>query len=212
MLEPKASVHKRVQRDVLVRHRSFAFMSAAALFLTLPACSYSPTYADGGVGFVAARLAEVEVSPIVGRAGSLMRNALTDRLGAGGEDQVEPRYRLRAGGMMREPLNQGHGMGGRDQPEPRYRLDVRLDDSLGLGAPGDDTIGREPPTLRARYQLVDLGTGEILLESTAASDAGIDVASSDRAAATEQRALENLTDDVADRIVTHPALTRRDQP
>lgn len=102
---------------------------------------------------------------------------------------------------------------GRSQSAPRYRLDVRLDDSLeGLGLLNDDTIGRERRTLRARYQLVDLSDDSIILDATAGSDAGIDVVSSEYATiAAEQSALERLTLEVADRIVTRISLALRDQ-
>ena len=94
---------------------------------------------------------------------------------------------------------------------PRYRLDVLLDDELeGLGLLTDETVGRERRTLRARYQLVDIGSGEILVDATAGSDAGIDVVSSEYATiAAEQTALENLAVEVADRIVTRLTLTLR---
>ncbi len=154
---------------------------AAPLALLLSACGLSPMYAGGGDGAVAQGLAAVEVPPVQGRAGWLVRNALTDRLGAAGA------------------------------VTPRYRLDIRLDDRLeGLGVLGDDTVSRERRTLRARYQLVDIGSGEILLDATAGSDAGIDVVSSEYATiAAEQTALENLAREVADRIVTRVALTLR---
>jgi len=89
---------------------------------------------------------------------------------------------------------------------------VRLDDQLeGLGILGDDTVSRERRTLRARYQLVDIASGEILLDATAGSDAGIDVVSSEYAViAAEQTALENLSREVADRIVTRVALRLRE--
>jgi LPS-assembly lipoprotein len=88
---------------------------------------------------------------------------------------------------------------------------VRLDDSLeALGVLNDDTISRERRILRARYQLVELATGAILLDATAGSDAGIDVVSSEYATiAAEQKALENLAVDVADRMVTQVAVTLR---
>lgn len=138
-------------------------------------------YAGGGSGSVAQGLSGIAVSPIEGKAGWLMRNALTDRLGAGGESST------------------------------RFRLDVRLDDKLeGLGLLSNDTIARERRTLRARYQLVDLANGEIVLDATAGSDAGIDVVSSEYATiAAEQSALENLSRDVADRIVSRIALQLR---
>jgi LPS-assembly lipoprotein len=161
-------------------------VKGAAALLALAAlsgCGLHPLYAGGGDGPVAQGLAAVEVPPIQGKDGWLMRNALRDRLG-------------HAGGAA------------------RYRLEVRLEDKLeGLGLLTDDTIGRERRTLRARYQLVDNESGKILLDATDGSDAGIDVVSSEYATiAAEQTALENLTHDVADRIVTRLALTLRQAP
>ena len=157
---------------------------AAALLLALPlaGCGLTPMYAGGGNGAVAQGLAAVDVAAIEGKNGWLVRNALVDRLGAGG-----------SGGAA------------------QYRLDVRLDDKLeGLGLLSDDTIGRERRTLRARYQLVDLTSGKIVLDATAGSDAGIDVVSSEYATiAAENSALENLSRDVADRIVTTLSLKLR---
>ena len=149
--------------------------------LMLSACGLHPLYAGGGSGAVAQGMAAIDVSLIEGRAGWLMRNALNDRLRTG------------AGAAA------------------RYRLDVRLDDKLeGLGLLSDDTIGRERRTLRARYQLVDLTNGNIVLDATAGSDAGIDVVSSEYATiAAENTALENLSRDVADRMVTAIALRLR---
>ena len=157
-------------------------LAALTLLAVLAGCGLQPMYAGGGSGPVAQGLAAVEVGPIEGRAGWLVRNALTDRLTQSGAAQA-----------------------------PRYRLDVLLDDDLeGLGLLGDDTIGRERRTLRARYQLVDIASEEILLDATAGSDAGIDVVSSEYATiAAEQTALENLAKDVADRIVARLALTLR---
>jgi LPS-assembly lipoprotein len=157
------------------------FALAIALALPLAACGLKPMYAGGASGTVVQGLSSIDVAPIEGKAGWLVRNALTDRLGAGG------------------------------QSAKRYRLDVRLDDRLeGLGLLSDDTVARERRTLRARYQLVDLETGQIVLDATAGSDAGIDVTSSEYATiAAEQTALENLAKEVADRIVTRVALKLR---
>ena len=162
--------------------RALALLLAAAL--PLSACGLQPMYAGGASGPVAQGLAAVEVGPIEGRAGWLVRNALNDRLAQTGQAEA-----------------------------PRYRLDVLLDDNLeGLGLLGDDTIGRERRTLRARYQLVDIASEEILLDATAGSDAGIDVVSSEFATiAAEETALENLAREVADRIVARLALTLREQ-
>jgi LPS-assembly lipoprotein len=154
---------------------------ALAALLALTACGLKPMYAGGTAGASAQGLAAVEVPAIQGRGGWLVKNALDQRLGAGGRST------------------------------PQYRLDVRLDDSLeALGVLNDDTISRERRILRARYQLVDLATGAVLLDATAGSDAGIDVVSSEYATiAAEQKALENLALDIADRMATQVALTLR---
>ncbi|MEM1053464.1 MAG: LPS assembly lipoprotein LptE [Pseudomonadota bacterium] len=155
-----------------------------ALCLPFTGCGLQPLYSGGASSGVAQGLASVDVPAIPGRDGWLVRNALRDRLGAAGD----------VGGY-------------------RYRLDVRLDDALeALGVLNDDTISRELRILRSRYQLVDLSTGEILLDATAGSDAGIDVVSSEYATiAAEQRALENLAQEVAGRMVTRVALKLRER-
>lgn len=158
----------------------------AALLLALtPAlggCGLHPLYAGGRSADVAQGLSAVEISDIQGKSGWLMRQALSDRIGVSGH------------------------------ASPRYRLDVKLDDRLeGLGVLANDTVSRERRTLRARYQLVDIANGNILLDATAGSDAGIDIVSSEYATvAAEQTALENLTRVVADRIVISLALQLHD--
>ena len=153
-------------------------LTAAALVLLLPGCALHPLYAGGGSGTVAATLQQVSVAPIDGRNGWLVYNKLKERLAAAGTGQ------------------------------PAYRLDVRLDDSIiGLGIRGDRAVTRERRTLRARYQLVSASTGQVVLDATAGSDAGIDVVSSEYATvAAEQTAAERLADDVADQIVARLAL------
>lgn len=154
-----------------------------AALMSLSACGLQPLYSGGANGAVAQGLAQIEVPAIPGRSGWLLRNALQDRLGVAGEGS------------------------------PRYRLDVRLDDQLeGLGVLNDDTISRERRILRARYQLVDTADDEILLDASAGSDAGIDVVSSEYATiAAEQTALENLSREVADRIVAQISLALRNR-
>ncbi len=163
--------------------RCLSLWLLACASLVLGACSLQPLYSSGAGGTAARGLGAIDVPAIPGRAGWLMRNALTDRLEVSGE-----------GASL-------------------YRLDVRLDDDLeGLGVLADDTISRERRTLRARYQLVELASGAILLDATAGSDAGIDVVSSEYATiAAEQRALENLSQELADQMVTRIAVTLRGQ-
>ena len=90
---------------------------------------------------------------------------------------------------------------------PRYRLEIKLDDQIiGLGVRRDDSVSRERRTLRARYQLIDLSNGAVLLDAAAGSDAGIDVVNSEYATiAAENTALERLSGIVADQIVARVA-------
>ncbi len=150
--------------------------------LALAGCGLSPMYAGGSQGVVARGLSDVQVSSIDGQSGWIVRNALIDRLGSG-------------------------------TAAARYRLDVRLDERLqGLGLLADDAVTRERRTLRARYQLVELGTGKILLDATAGADAGIDIVSSEYAViAAEQTALENIAREVAGQMATRIAV-RLQQP
>ena len=147
----------------------------------LASCGLQPLYSGGSTGVVATTLNSVSVDPIEGKSGWLVGNALKDRLGAP------------------------------DGGGSRYRLVVALDDQIeGLGVRTDDTVTRERRTLRARYQLVDNTTGATLVDATAGSDAGIDVVSSEYATiAGENSALENLSQRVADQIVTRLSLYAR---
>ena len=146
--------------------------------LALSACGLHPLYGGGSSSPLAATLRSVEVAPIPGKSGWFMRNKLVDRLGESGTGS------------------------------PQYRLDVTLDDNItSFGIRGDRAATRERRTLRARYQLVSLATGTVVLDATAGSDAGIDIVSSEYATvAAEQTALEELSDTVADQIVARLSL------
>ncbi|MBX9795503.1 LPS assembly lipoprotein LptE [Sphingomonas sp.] len=148
-----------------------------ALALLLGGCGLRPLYGGGGGGKVAQMLTQIDVAPIEGQAGWLVSNAVRDQLGRAGTT-------------------------------PLYRLEVKLDDKIsGLGVRRDDTVTRERRTLRARYQLIDLANGTVLLDATAGFDAGIDVVGSEYATiAAENTALERLSKIVADQIVARVAL------
>lgn len=152
-----------------------------APLLLLTGCGLQPLYSGGSDGRVAQALAGIEVAPIAGRNGWLVQNALQDRIAV------------------------GSGTG------PRYRLTVELDDKIeGFGIRRDDAITRERRTLRARYRLTDAGSGTVLVDATAGSDAGIDVVRSEYATiAAENSALERLAQEVADQIVARLALYSR---
>ena len=149
--------------------------------LLLGGCGLQPMYAGGQHGAVAQALSGVEVGQIGGQEGWMVRNALVDRLGA-----------------------EGHSQG-------RYRLDVTLDDQItGFGIRSNNTVTRERRSLRARFKLVDLSNQAVVLDATAGSDAGIDVVTSEYAViAAEQTALERLSGEVADQIVTRVAIYAR---
>lgn len=145
--------------------------------LAVGGCELQPVYSGGSTGQVATTFSTISVSTIEGQVGWLMYNKLKDRLSASGTGAA------------------------------RYRLDVKLDDDItGFGIRGDRAVTRERRTLRARYQLVDVSTGAVVLDATAGSDAGIDVVSSEYATvAAEQTAAERLSDVVADQIVARLA-------
>ncbi len=150
----------------------------AVALLALSGCDLRPLYGGGSSGTVATTLAAVTVAAIPGQSGWLMRNKLVDRLGDS-----------RPGSSA-------------------YRLDVTLDDNItSFGLRSDQSATQERRTLRARFQLVDLRNGTVVLDSTAGSDADVDIVSTEYATVeAEQTALENLTDIVADQIVARVAL------
>jgi LPS-assembly lipoprotein len=154
-----------------------ALLTAAAA-LSLGACGLQPLYGGGSGSPVATTLRTVSVASIPGQVGWLMHHRLTDRLG----DTAE-------GGAS-------------------YRREVELDDNItGYGIRGDRATTRERRTLRARYRLIDLKGGGVVLDATAGSDAGIDRVESEYATvAAEQSAIERLTEVVADQIVARLAL------
>ena len=144
----------------------------------LGGCGLRPLYEAGGKGPVSQALGAIEVGPIAGKNGWLVRTALTDRIAAS------------------------------PQSAPRYRLEIELDDQiLGFGVRTDNVVTRERRTLRARYKLIDAAGGTVLLDATAGADEGIDVVTSEYAViAAEQTALERLSNDIADQIFARVAL------
>ena len=153
---------------------------ALAALLALAACGLQPVYSGGGSGPVAQALTDITIAPIPDRAGVLVRAALRDRLGD-------------------------------TQATPRLRLEVELDDRItGFGVRGDNSIARERRTLRARYRVVAIASGAVLLDATAGSDAGIDRVGSDYAVvAAETTALDNLAVEVATQIAARIAAAAR---
>ena len=153
-------------------------IALALAAVLLSGCGLHPLYGGGSGGEVSGLLRSVEVAGIPGKEGWLLRTKLIDRLGDA------------------------------DSGAPRYRLDVTLDDNItSYGLRADQTATQERRTLRARYQLVSLADGAVVLDASAGSDASIDVVSSEYATvAAEQTALENLSGIVADQIVARLAV------
>jgi LPS-assembly lipoprotein len=139
--------------------------------LALGACNLKPVYAGGNASAPAALLADIGIAPIPERAGFMVRQALEEQLG-------------------------------RTVAAPRFRLEVVLDDQItAFGLRGDSSAARERRTLRARFRLVDAGTNQVVVDDTAAADAGIDRVSSNFAVvAAENAALERLSIDIARQI------------
>lgn len=162
--------------------RAAALLAALALVPAVSGCGLRPLYSGGSAGPIASTLSRIEVAPIEGRAGWLVSNALKDRLA-------------------------------RNAEAPLYRVEVKLDDQLtALGVRRDDTVARERRTLRARYQLIELAKGTVVVDATAGSDISVDVVGSDYATiAAESTALERLAGIVADEIVARLARYGRAQ-
>jgi LPS-assembly lipoprotein len=139
--------------------------------LALGGCALSPVYGGGSASAPASLLADVAIAPIPDRAGFMVRQALVEQFG-------------------------------RSVETPRYRLEVALDDQItAFGVRGDSSAARERRTLRARFRLVEAATNVVVVDDTAAADAGIDRVSSNFAVvAAETTALERLSIDVARQI------------
>ena len=152
-------------------------MIVAVAALALSGCGLRPMYAGGNSSAVAGSLRSIQVQAIPNRAGWLVHKALVQRLGDSGDAAA-------------------------------YRLEVELDDNItGFAIRGDSAATRERRTLRARYRLVELSSGTVVLDATAGSDAGIDVVSSQYATvAAEQTALERLSEVIADQMVSRLAM------
>ncbi len=147
-----------------------------ALVLCLPACGLRPLYSGGGSGVVVQTLRGVEVAPIEGRAGWLVRTALEDRFAL----QGSPRYRL-----VVELDDQITGFGiRRDNAVTRERRSLRA--RYRLVDAGRGTV------------LLDATAG-----SDAGVDV---VSSEYATVAAEQTALERLAVEVADQIVARIGL------
>lgn len=137
---------------------------APGLLLLLGACALQPLYAGGSGGAVAQGLQGIEVAPIEGRNGWLMKNALHDRLPQGGSS----RYRLV---VELDDQIEGFGVSQDDTVtrerrtlRARYRLEdaangtVLLDATAGSDA-GIDVVSSEYATIAAENTVIERLSG-----------------------------------------------------
>jgi LPS-assembly lipoprotein len=150
--------------------------AAIPLLLALGGCGLKPLYSGGSSGVVAQTLSGIAVTPIQGKSGWLVRNALADRLAATGT----PRYRL---DITLDDKIEGFGVR-RDDAVTRERRTLRARYQLVDAANGmvllDATAGSD-----AGIDVVSSDYGTIAAENTA---------------------LERLAGIVADQIVARIAL------
>jgi LPS-assembly lipoprotein len=163
--------------------RNASLALAAIAALGLAGCGLSPVYSGGANSAPARLMTEISIAPIPDRAGFLVRQDLIERFGGTVAD-------------------------------PRYRLEVELDDQIiAFGVRGDNSSARERRILRARYRLVVIATNTVVVDATAASDAGIDRVSSNYAVvAAETTALERLAVDIANQITARMAQYAKTAP
>jgi LPS-assembly lipoprotein len=156
---------------------------ALLALLALAGCGLQPVYSGGSSSPSAQMLTQISIAPIPDRAGFLVRQDLITRFGETVAD-------------------------------PRYRLEVELDDQIiAFGVRGDNSSARERRILRARYRLVLIENNTVVVDATAASDAGIDRVSSNYAVvAAETTALERLSVDIANQITARMAQYARTMP
>lgn len=153
------------------------YLSILAL-LTLSACGFEPLYGTQNGARVQNRLSGVEVTPIPDRLGQLVHNHLTK------------------------------GVRPDDQGQTSHRLEVSLDPSIeGFGFRSDESITRERIRLVARYQLIDVKSGEAVFDDVVSANTSIDVVQSDFATvAAEEKARERNAERVSQLILTRLAL------
>lgn len=149
----------------------------------LSACGFEPLYQTGPKGGISAALTGVEVSPIPDRIGQIVHNHLTR--------SVRPQ----------------------DNGTSTHRLEISLEPSVeGFGFRSDEAITRERIRLVARYQLIDLTSGDVVFDDVVRSDTSIDVVQSDYATlVAEERAGERNAEQISNLILSRLALYFRAQ-
>lgn len=162
-----------------------AVCAGLALFLT--ACGFEPMYGARSAGSsAAAALATVELAPIL--------------------DKEQQPYRL--GQQLEMLLNERLGSAGMSL----YRLELSLDrERDGFGTRQDSAVTRYGLRLTAYYRLIELASGNTVLEERTHSYNSYDVEKSDFATLTAERDMElRLIKDLSERVAGRLSLYFRD--
>jgi LPS-assembly lipoprotein len=161
---------------------------AAQVFLTffaalaLSGCGFEPMYARSSAGAspVAAELADVSIAPIADRRGQMLRQALEERLNAGGEP-ARPRYTLAV--SLSESIEKL--VFRRDASPTLANLSLVADYQLRpAGGDGPATSGRARTTISYNISRADFAT------LAAESDA-------------RERAVRELAIEITSRLASH---------
>jgi LPS-assembly lipoprotein len=152
-------------------------------FLALGGCGFHPLYGTRSDGQSApAQLAQVRIQPIADRTGQLLYNKLRDRLNPRGKPG-----------------------------DPVYLLQIALQERQErLLVESDETATRINLTLRADYQLKQIGTGEVLDSGVSQTVISFDLLGSEFQFATlsseadvRDRATEQLSEDISTRLAIY---------
>lgn len=153
-------------------------IAAAALVLALLAgCGFRPLYATGGDTPVTAELAAIKVERIRDRSGQQLWNFLLDRFNPHGQPA-----------------------------KPLYNLSVVLEESrVDLAIRKDETATRANLVILARYQLLDIATGQQVFRAESRVTTSFNIVRSQFAAisaenAARRRGAREISDDMRTRV------------
>ena len=161
----------------LNRRGLLALAALTPVVLGTAACGFQPLYGGKGPNSVAAKLEQVEIAVIPDRYGQDLRNLLIDRFYSEGRPG-NPQYRLLTGLSAVEQK---------------------------LAIQKDSTATRAQLVVNAPYQLIDAGTGRVLMQANARSYISYNVLEQQYAALVTvenayERALLEISNDITARV------------
>lgn len=166
--------------DARLAHAMRLLLLAFAALALLSACGFQPLYGERSTGSVGDDLQAVRIAPLPERSGQILHNFLRDDINPYGQP-ADPAYELRIG--LRET-------------------------SEDSGIRRDETASREVITMRAAFQLVDLGADAVVHEGQARSSSAYNIlddrfASIVSADDARERALRELSADIKLRLAAY---------